>query len=483
MPRSPRHLLGPAGLLFAAVVLSAVSATGPALGAGTTPPSSRQPVTAPGTLAQLPGAAGCLVDRSRAARGCTAVRALAGPGPFLGSRAVAIDPKGKHVYVASSHSNAIAIFQRDARTGELTQPSGTGGCIAARAAGGCARGLGLVGPNSVAVSADGRNVYATSLKSNAVAVFTRNRTTGALAQPRGGHGCLSSAPTSGCAIGRALDGPDVVVVSADGRNVYVGSFVGNAIAVLARSTSTGALTQPAGVGGCIGGAPADGCAPGLALSAPEGLAISHDGSTVYVAAAVSNAVSVLARDASTGALTQATDATGCIVQSALAGCTTGTQLAGANAVAVSPDDSSVYVTSLLSNSVTSFSRTPTSGALAQKTGTAACVVFLLANGCSLGRAMSAPEGLAVSPDGGEVYVAAFTSGAIDTLTRNTQSGALMQKPRRGGCVVVGAASDCVPGRALSGAGSLVVSPDGRNVYSTAFSSDALAVFKRVTRGS
>ena len=71
---------------------------------------------------------------------------------------------------------------------------------------------------------------------------------------------------------------------------------------------------------------------------------------------------MLARDASTGALTQATDGTGCIVQSALAGCTTGAQLAGANAVAVSPDDSSVYVTSLTSNSVTSFTRTATTGA-------------------------------------------------------------------------------------------------------------------------
>ena len=87
---------------------------------------------------------------------------------------------------------------------------------------------------------------------------------------------------------------------------------------------------------------------------------------------------VLTRDAATGALTQATDGTGCIVQSALAGCTTGTQLAGADAVTVSPDDSSVYVTSLVSNSVASFTRTATTGALAQKTGTSACVVFLLA---------------------------------------------------------------------------------------------------------
>lgn len=482
MHLSPPHLIGPARMSCVAIGLGALVASGVAFGAGTSP-SSRQPVSAPGTLAQLPGSGGCLVDRSRSRTGCTVVRALAGPGPFLGSRAVAIDPKGRNVYVASSRSNAIAIFRRDGRTGQLTQAPGTSGCVAAKAAAGCGRALGLVGPNSVAVSADGRNVYATSLKSDAVAVFARNPKTGALTQSRDGRGCLSGAATSGCTTGRALDGPDVVTVSPDGHNVYVGSFVGNAIAVFARNGSTGALTQPAGTGGCIGGAPADGCATGLALSAPEGLAISGDGNTVYVAAAVSNALGVLARDPSTGALTQATDGTGCIVQSALAGCTTGTQLAGANAVTVSPDDSSVYVTSLVSNTVTSFTRAATTGALTQKTGTAACVVFLLANGCSLGRAMNAPEGLTVSPDGGEVYVAAFTSGAIDTLARNAQSGTLMQKPRRPGCVVIAAAADCTLGRALSGAGSVAVSPDGRNVYSTAFSSDAVGVFKRVTRGS
>ena len=127
---------------------------------------------------------------------------------------------------------------------------------------------------------------------------------------------------------------------------------------------------------------------------------------------------MLTRDPSTGALTQATDGTGCIVDSALAGCTTGVQLGGANAVAVSPDDGDVYVTSLLSNSVTSFTRTPTTGQLAQQTGTSACVIYVLAVGCSLGRALSAPEGLAVSPDGASVYAAAFGSGAIDVFNRN-----------------------------------------------------------------
>ena len=108
-----------------------------------------------------------MVDRSEATRRCTAVRALRGPAPFLGSNAVAISPDGKNVYVASSESDAIAIFKRKPKTGSLSQRQGTAGCISAKG-GGCATALGLEHPNSVAVSADGANVYATSLESNAV---------------------------------------------------------------------------------------------------------------------------------------------------------------------------------------------------------------------------------------------------------------------------------------------------------------------------
>ena len=406
------------------------------------------------------------------------MRALRGPAPFLGSNAVAISPDGRDVYVASSRSDAIAVFRRSARTGKLTQRSGAAGCIAAKGASGCGKARGLNGPNSVALSADGKNVYAPSLVSDAVTVFRRNRSTGALTQLPGSSGCVANRATPGCATGRALDGPDVLTVSPDGKNVYVGAFVGNALAVFARNASTGALSQPSDTTGCIVNTPTDGCATGLGLASPEGMAISGDGDNVYVAGAVSNAIGVFSRNGSTGALTQATDGTGCIVDTALAGCTTGTELGGANAVAVSSDDDDVYVTSLLSNSLTSFNRTASTGQLTQQTGTSACVIFVLAVGCSLGRHLSAPEGLAVSSDGESVYAAAFVSGAIDVFNRSS-AGALIQKPRRPGCVTPPPARDCMPGRALQGVSSIAVSPDGRHVYSGAFGSNAIGIFKRV----
>jgi DNA-binding beta-propeller fold protein YncE len=430
----------------------------------------------PGTLTQLAGKAGCLVDRSARGGGCAVVRALAGPGPFMGSGAIAVSPDGRNVYVASSKSDAIAVFRRDRRDGALAQPTGAGGCIAAEGADGCATAIGLDGPNSLAVSPDGRNVYATSRASNSISIFQRNQKTGALTQLPASAGCIAGVPIPVCAVGRALVGPDVVVVSPKGENVYVGSFFGNAVAVFDRDPVSGALTQPGDSSGCIAEA-ISGCALGLALGAPEGMAISGDGASVYVAGALSNAVVTLARDQSTGNLTQASDGSGCIANAALTGCTAGVQLEGANAIAFNPGGD-VYVTSLFSNSVTAFARSRTTGGLVQKQGTAGCLVWLRAVGCSFGRALRAPEGLAISPDGKNVYVAAFANSAIDVLDRGKRFGKVTQKAGRRGCLAPRSVSGCTRARALRGVSSIALSPDGRYLYSTSFGSNAVNVFRR-----
>jgi len=444
------------------------------LAARTTKPG-RPSAAASGRLAQLPGRRGCLVDRTVKAGSCGTARALAGAGPFMGSRAIAVSADGRNVYVAASRSDAIAIFARNRRTGVLRQPAGKGGCVAAKGSGGCARAVGLDGPNSVALSPEGRFLYATSRAANSVTAFRRNTSTGALRQLAPGSGCVSGIPIPGCAAGRALVAPDVVAVSPDGANVYVGSFFGNAVAIFQRARN-GVLYQASDASGCIAEAIA-GCAPAIALAAPEGLAISPDGANVYVGGALSSSVVELAREPATGALSQPGDGSGCIVDVALAGCTTGVQLSGANAIAIAPAGRDVYVTSLFSNSVTSFSRSA-AGILTQKPGTHACMVYLRAVGCSFGRAMIAPEGLALSPDGSSVYLASFKSGAIDVLDRDRESGFLAQKAGRAGCLAARRVPGCRPGRALRGVSSIALSPDGRFVYSTSFASNAVNVFRR-----
>lgn len=425
-----------------------------------------------GSLTQLTGKSGCIGMSAARKQGCAKARALKGPGPFMGSRAITLSPDGKNAYVAASTSDAIAIFKRNKKSGVLTQGTGKGGCISLNGSAGCRSAVGLDGPNSIAVSKDGRSVYATSRNSNSVTSFSRNKRNGALTQV----GCVSGSATTGCATGNALVGPDVVVASDDGRNVYVGSFFGNAVSAFARDSSTGALTQLTGSAGCIA-ADTAGCSTGVALSAVEGLAISSDGATVYTGSAVSNAIAVLSRNTSDGSLSQATDGSGCITTVPVTSCTTGRQLAGANAVALSPNNKSLYATSLFSNSVTAFNRAAT-GTIGQKSGISGCTVNSGAQGCRFGRRMSQPEGLVVSPDGRNVYTTAFGSNAIDVLNRKTAGGALKQAPKTDTCVAAKPASDCTKGRAINGASSIVVSPDGKFVYVTAYKSQAVAVFRR-----
>jgi DNA-binding beta-propeller fold protein YncE len=488
----PRHLHPTLFGLLAIVALLLVPALASA--AGKSPKKPQPPKeTVTGSLEQLPGRLGCVADGAAAKAVCGNARALKGPGPFMGSRAIAISPDGRNVYVASSGSDAIAVFDRSPATGALTQPKGKAGCVAAvvgqgKGAKGCGVAVGLIGPNSVAVSPDGRNVYATSRDGASVTTFVRNRKTGQLRQlPPSASGCISGLPIPTCTTGRALKGPDVVVVSPDGKNVYVGDFFGNSVAAFSRAGKVGALTQLEGTAGCIADA-TEGCAPGVELGSIEGLAINGSGSAVY-AAAVSNAVDVLYRDSSTGALSQSTTGLGCITDAVVTGCAQGYQLAGANALAVSPKGGTVYATSLFSNSVTTFR--PIEGGLGQPArpvgenippgvgNPIGCIVFLRSPGCSFGVAMKAPEGVAVSPAGTNVYVAAYETGAIDVLDRNPKTGTVAQKPGERGCLAPASTPVCSRGRALAGVSSVVVSPDGRNVYSTAQKSNAVDVFRRI----
>jgi DNA-binding beta-propeller fold protein YncE len=473
-----RHELKRAlAILVSACAVLALLASSAA--AANQPTPSRPPVNPVGVLVQPKGANGCLVDQSSGRHDCTHVRALMGPGPFVGSEAIAISPDGKNVYVASSGSDAIAVFQRNPSTGALTQAAGTAGCIAAGGANGCATGVGLDGPNSVAVSPDGENVYATSINSNSLAIFTRNPSTGALTQATDGSGCLAATASAGCDAARGLTGADVVAVSPDGRNVYTGSFKGSTVAVFARYFG-GALKQLDGTQGCISQRGAGGCAIAIAMLTVEGVAVSGDGNTVYAAAPGSNAVDVLARNSSSGALTQLTGGAGCFTNTSVNGCTKGRWLGGADAVTVSPDGKSVYVAASLTNSVANFTRTPSNGHLAQASGTTGCAIYVLAVACTLGRTLILPEGLTVSPDGANVYVASFLPGSLDTFDRDASTSGLIEKPRKPGCLI-DPRFDCVHAQAMRGASSVVVSPDGKNVYVSAFASNAVTEFKRITK--
>src|SRR5437773_2697763 len=103
---------------------------------------------------------------------------------------VAVSPDGKTIYVASWYSNAVARFDRK-KSGAITQPAGSAGCVSETGVGPCADGHGLYAPAGVAVSPDGLSVYVASYDSDGVARLDRDTSSGAIAQPAGTVGCIS----------------------------------------------------------------------------------------------------------------------------------------------------------------------------------------------------------------------------------------------------------------------------------------------------
>lgn len=380
---------------------------------------------------------------------------------------------------------ALAILpfaDRAGAIGELDQLPAPAGCIDDSGDGvTCADGVGLQAAFGVATSPDGRHVYAGS-DVGVLTVFDRDAETGALTQKAGVAGCISATGDGvTCASGTGINGLRGVAVSPDGRNVYVAASGVSAVAVFDRDPATGELVQKAGAAACIADA-GDGvtCADGRGLLGARAVVVGPDGGNVYVAGQDGDTLAILHRDASTGALTQDAGVAGCIAD---AGdgvtCADGVGLDVPIALAVSPDGGNLYVASYVSGAVTVFDRDLATGALSQKPGTAGCVTDT-GDGvtCADGRALGGLLGVAVSPDGTSVYATSNSYGAVAVFDRTAATGVLSQKAGPAGCIRNGGGAGCATGVGLVGAIAVAVSPDGANVYATSGSSRALTVFDR-----
>jgi DNA-binding beta-propeller fold protein YncE len=149
-----------------------------------------------------------------------------------GFRRPARRPAGRQVAVLSLTGLAVLLVTTAAlaATGDLTQSAGTAGCVSEDGTGPCADGHALNFPSRLALSPDGKSLYASVQSSDAVARLNRNTTTGALTQPAGAAGCVSETGAGPCANGHALSGPLGVGMSPDGKSVYVASFDSYAVA-------------------------------------------------------------------------------------------------------------------------------------------------------------------------------------------------------------------------------------------------------------
>jgi DNA-binding beta-propeller fold protein YncE len=419
-------------------------------------------VAAVGDLAQKAGPAGCVSELGTTP--CADGTALAG------AFSATVSPDGKNAYVASATSNAVAAFDRGA-DGTLTQK----GCVSDTGAGPCVDATALAGAASVTVSPDGKNAYIAAATSNAVAVFDRGAD-GTLTQKVGAAACISDAGAAPCFDGAALAQPISVTVSPDGKNAYVASSVSDAIAVFDRGAD-GALTQKPGPAGCIAETAAGGCTDGTGLDGARSVTVSPDGKNAYVASDAGDAVAALDR-AADGTLTQKPGPAGCIAETAAGGCTDGVALDGAASVTVGPDGKNAYIAAATSNAIAVFDRAA-DGALTQKPGPAGCISDAGTAPCADATALVNASSVTVSPDGRSTYVASPGSNAVAAFDR-AANGTLTQKPGPTGCIGETAAGGCTAATALVNASSVTVGPDGRNAYATSPASNAVAVFDRQT---
>jgi 6-phosphogluconolactonase (cycloisomerase 2 family) len=421
-------------------------------------------------LVQPAGKAGCVTSTGGS---CTKGVAVSSPG------GVVVAPNGRTVYAwgGLSTRGAIAVFARSTN-GTMRQLAGTAGCVQ-RFTRRCRTGRALETPSSVALSADGRHAFVTGENSWSIASYRRGAN-GALSQIAGPAGCLSSfANATGCRSARGLAHAADAVVSPDGRNVYV---AGDGIAVLVRNARTGVLAQLPGVRGCFAPRGSSGCAEARGqLRRVTGVTISRDGRHVYVIAGggAHGALLSFARDRSTGALTQLAGTPGCATQlGETAGCASARALAQPEDVTLSRDNRHLYVASAVSAGVAVFARNAVSGALLQVGGPGGCVTENASGGaCIPGDGLVGASSVAVSPDGRRVYTAAFHTlrGGVAEFSRSAISGALTPT----GCVATGVRR-CQSARATRGAHGVAVSPDGRNVYVAAEATNGggVAVFRR-----
>jgi DNA-binding beta-propeller fold protein YncE len=341
----------------------------------------------------------------------------------------------------------VTLFARDAATGALTAV----GCASDDATdgrdgtdGACRDGDALEGPT--ALVGDGARFYVGATRTGAVDTLT----VGQGLVP--GQCIKASGLDSRCAEEPALAGARSLALAPGGSQLYVAAAAADAVVTLRREPGGGSLT-PAG---CISASGLDGhCRTGAALRAPTAIVASPDGRAVYVLASGSEGVASFARDPVTGDLRQ----TGCVMARVPRGgsCARERSLAGAYALALSPDGRHVYVAGRYSDALTLLNADPVRATLS----------FAGCRGRPTRRASCTPDGaldgvqsVAVSPDGRTVVAA--TDGSLELFARTPATGALRRvacvraRPRRG--------TRCTVVRSIMGARSLAVSPDSRDLY-------------------
>lgn len=305
---------------------------------------------------------------------------------LTGAVGIVLSPNENQLYVVGGDDNSLLVFSRDSITGLLDwsdkYTDGEDGIV------------GMEGPVSVAVSPDGGFVYVSAtlpssiLDSGAIVIFQRDDDTGALTfldRIRDGFGSI--APDS-----NVIVDPRQIILSPDGRHVYVNGTSSDAIAMFLRNQASGRLAYA----GVVRNGDEHGASVVEGLDLVYSLAMSPNGTHVYATGLADDAVTVFSRDAETGILHFVE-----VHKDSVNGVT---GLDGASALRLSPEGGYLYVTAVNSNSVTVFKRDWSTGMLRY--------LSTRSNNTAAISDLTEPAGLLVAPDGKTLYVLGRNPGSL-----------------------------------------------------------------------
>jgi len=253
---------------------------------------------------------------------------------------LAVSADGKAVAVAANNSKSMAYLSRDVGTGALTY----GGCFSQAGGADCAAAPapGLDGATGIDVSPDSRNIYVASFTSKAIARFSRDPDSGAIAYV-------------GANTDPSLNSAVTVAASGDGRNVYATSVqTTHAVSAFERQGDS-LVFHDCFDAGAVCGAGRDSFA---SLLFPYGLSVAADGRSVYTVHlnGTESTISRFDRDPRDGSLSRV----GCFTSGT--GCGPGNdamnQLRGMLQVDTSPDGRDVYAASTGALQLVRFRRAP-----------------------------------------------------------------------------------------------------------------------------
>ncbi|MDX1624886.1 MAG: beta-propeller fold lactonase family protein [Wenzhouxiangellaceae bacterium] len=363
-------------------------------------------------------------------------------------------PDGEHLLAVGASNDTLTRFRRDIVSGTLSEKSVLTRSFDSATPPQCIDECTLAAPVDVLVTSDGRHVLVSTSEGGAVpALAIYTRRA-----PDPLFALIETDRDSDPGVGD-LESPTDVAVSPDGQHVYAVSLSQGSVSLFQRNADAGLTEATAGThlefvaDWTEGDAVPGGVIAGM--SAPEYVLVSPDGSSVFVSSEDGNSVAVFKRLAD-GSLE--------FLHSLIDGVDGVEGLAGARGMAMDAQSKNLYVAGGFDASVAVFRR---------ESDLTLTWIGRAQNGVGF-NGLTGVRDVAVSPDGAQVYAVADIDDALVAMRRDNES---VDPDQFGNLSFLQTVISRVGDRPMA----VTVSPgDGDHVYVASQNSDSVSVFRRVS---